>query len=364
MGRIYQRRPGGTYHGYWTDLRGRPRRQSLRTRDAVVARALLRKLELGSADPSAHSGLTLRAAIGNMLAVVAVERASATHAAYTQKGRHLTRLLDGDSLVSDLSRERVLGYIATRQAESADNATIHKELVVLRRSLHEARERRQWDGSIESVVPRIRVVYRPRETRLNPHQAEQLLGQIAARRRLWVTLAMFGGLSLGEVERLRWEHVDFGHRRMRVPGTKRASRWRVVPLTPRLFDALRAAAPQKLLGPVVARWRNVRRDLATAAELAKVPKVTPNDLRRTYASWLKDQGTDSAVVARLLGHTTTKMVDLVYGRLSPETLAAAVERLPGGRSCAAVVQDTSPSGVTNETDETRRAGENRRKVAK
>lgn len=364
MGRIYQRRKGGTWHGYWTDLRGKVRRQSLHTRDAVVARAQLRKLELGSADPAAHSGLTLRAAIGNMLAVVAVERAGATHKAYTQKGRHLTRLLDGDSTVNDLTREHVLGYVAARQAESADNSTIHKELVVLRRALHEARERKQWDGSIESVVPKVRVVYRPRETRLSAHQAEQLLGKVARTRRLWVTLAMFGGLSLGEVERLRWEQVDFGRRQMRVPGTKRTSRWRVVPLTPRLFDALRAAAPQKLLGLVVTRWRNVRRDLAVAAELAKVPKVTPNDLRRTYASWLKDQGTDSAVVARLLGHTSTKMVDLVYGRLSPETLAAAVERLPGGRACVAVVQDASPSRVTNETGETHRTLHTERKVAK
>lgn len=364
MGRIYQRRPGGTWHGYWTDLRGTPRRKSLRTRDQQVARTQLRKLELGSADPAAHSALSLRDAIGNMLAVVAIERAADTHKAYTQKGHHLTRLLGGETPLRDVTRDGVLKYIATRQVETASNSTIHKELVVLRRALAEARERKQWDGAIESVVPKIRVVYRPRETRLSEHQAEQLLGKIAVRRRLWVTLAMFGGLSLGEIERLRWEHVDFSRRCMRVPGTKRTSRWRVVPLTPRLFDALRAGAPKKVLGLVVTRWRNVRRDLAVAAKLAKVPRVTPNDLRRTYASWLKDQGTDSAVVARLLGHTSTKMVDLVYGRLSAETLAAAVERLPGGSACAAVVQDTRASRDTNEIQDTGSNTGNRCKVSK
>jgi integrase len=364
VGRIYQRKPGGTWHGYWTDLRGQPRRQSLRTRDQQVARAKLRKLELGSADPATHSHHTLRDAIGNMLAVVAVERAAATATAYAQKGHHLTRLLGGDTEVGAITRDAVMRYIATRQSETAANGTIHKELVVLRRALAEARTRNLWSGSIEAIVPKVRVVYHPKEVWLDEHQAESFLTKVAARRRLWVMLAMWGGLSLGEVERIRWEHVDFGRAKMRVPGTKRTSRWRVVPITPQLLEALRAGAPKRLLGPIVTRWRNVRRDLARAAELAKVPKVTPNDLRRTFASWLKNQKTDSAVVARLLGHTSTKMVDLVYGRLSEDTLAEAVSRLPGGKPCAAGVQDTRGSRDTNETVDAPAATETRRKSAK
>lgn len=364
MGRIYQRKPGGTWHGYWTDIRGQPQRQSLRTRDQQVARAKLRKLELGSTDPAAHSHLTLREAIGNMLSVVAVERAAATHGAYTQKGHHLTRLLGADTQLDAVTRESVLRYIATRQTETASNSTIHKELVVLRKALEEARTRGLWVGSIESVVPKVRVVYRPKEVWLDEHQAERFLAKVTPRRRLWVTLAMWGGLSLGEVERLRWEHIDLGRGKMRVPGTKRTSRWRVVPITPRLLEALTAAAPRKLLGPIVTRWRNVRRDLARAAELAKVPRVTPNDLRRTYASWLKNQGTDSAVVARLLGHTSTKMVDLVYGRLSEETLAEAVGRLPGGGSRAARVQDARGSRDIDETDDGESGDVSGRKASK
>lgn len=364
MGRIYQRKPGGPWHGYWTGLDGQPHRRSLRTRDQQVARANLRKLELGTADPSTHSGHTLRLAIDDLLAVVGVENAGATHKAYSQKALHLVRLLGGDTPIRSLTRDGGLRYIAARQAETASNSTIHKELVVLRRALAEAQTRKLWDGAVSAVVPKVRVVYRPKETRLDEHQAMRLLTKVAPRRRLWVELAMFGGLSLGEVERLRWEHINLSKESMRVPGTKRTSRWRVVPITPLLLSALTAAAPRKMLGPVVERWRNVRRALAVACEHAKIPKVTPNDLRRTYASWLKDQGTDSAVVARLLGHTSTKMVDLVYGRLSAETLAEAVARLPGGRPRAARVQDVRAFDDTSETTETRASGDPRRKVAK
>jgi integrase len=351
VGRIYQRKPGGTWHGYWTDLRGRPHRKSLGTRDQAVARARLRKLELVATDPAAHSEHTLSAAIGEMLSVVAIERAGATHGAYAQKARHLVRVL-GDIAIADISRDLMLRYIATRQSETASNGTIHKELVVLRRALSEAQTRKKWDGAISAVVPKVRVVYRPKEVWLDERQAERLLDKVTVRRRLWVMLAMYGGLSLGEVERLRWEHIDLKRRSMRVPGTKRASRWRVVQITRRLLDALAAAAPQKTIGPIVTRWRNVRRDLAIACELAKVPRVTPNDLRRTFASWLKNAGEDSAVVARLLGHTSTKMVDLVYGKLSEATMAGAVDRLPGGSACAARVQDTWGNRATSETGET------------
>lgn len=351
MGRIYQRKPGGPWHGYWTDARGRHHRQALGTRDKAVARERLRQLELVSTDPAAHSRHALTSAIADMLAVVAVERAGATHRAYAQKGRHLVRVL-GDVELGELTRDQVLLYVRTRQHETASLSTIHKELVVLRRALAEARNRGLWRGDIAALVPKVRVVYRPREVWLTEHQAEQLLERIAPRRRLWVALGLYGGLSLGEIERLRWEHVDLRARHMRIPGTKREGRWRAIPIAPRLVAELERsapAAPAKRAGPVADRWRNVRRDLAIACEAARVPRVTPNDLRRTFASWLKNQRVDSAVVARLLGHSSTRMVDLVYGRLSEDTLADALDQLPVGGARATGVQDAPASQATSET---------------
>ena len=48
-------------------------------------------------------------------------------------------------------------------------------------------------------------------------------------------------------------------------------------------------------------------------------------LRRTFASKLKQRGVDSMVVARLLGHTTSRLVDTVYGHLDLGTLRGAME---------------------------------------
>jgi integrase len=81
-------------------------------------------------------------------------------------------------------------------------------------------------------------------------------------------------------------------------------------------------------GPVVKRWLNVRRDLADVYTRAGIPTVRPNDLRRTLASWMKQQGEDSAVVAKLVGHSSTRMMDLVYGRLNEENYRTTAGRLP------------------------------------
>jgi integrase len=80
--------------------------------------------------------------------------------------------------------------------------------------------------------------------------------------------------------------------------------------------------------PVVGHWHNVRRDLAQACDRARIERVSPNDLRRTFASWLKQAECDSLAVAKLLGHTSSRMVELVYGHLDQRALEQAVARLP------------------------------------
>ena len=79
---------------------------------------------------------------------------------------------------------------------------------------------------------------------------------------------------------------------------------------------------------MVGRWPNARRDLAGACARDGIGRVSPNHLRRTFASWLKQAGVDSMTVAGLLGHTSSRMVELVYGKLNDLTYRHAVTVLP------------------------------------
>ena len=86
--------------------------------------------------------------------------------------------------------------------------------------------------------------------------------------------------------------------------------------------------------------------------------MTPNDLRLTFASWLVQARESLFVVATLLGHSSTRMVELVYGRLDHATLASAIAKLPGGPGSApsapSAANEDCHAGVTHAV---RNAGE-------
>ncbi len=393
MGRIYRR--GHTWHARWTDTRGEAQRASLRTTDRAVAQVRLRQLELATTDPAAYSGHTLGDALDALFLAMATGNRE-TLGSYQTKGRHLERLLDRSHELARLTRDNVSAYARARLAEGAHPETIRKELVVLRRTLKEASDRGLWKGDTRAIVPTIKSHYHPRErwlTRaeadgvtaaLSPPQTEQRPARVASMlsQRLWFQIAIFAGLRDSEIDSLRWRHVDFGARILQAPGTKTRGAWRKIPIGSELLAALEAAARRAeatgagLDDAVVESWTNVRRDLGIALTTyveggprRRRPKgapprplglrLSPNDLRRTFASWLVQAGVPLLVVARLLGHSSTRMVERVYGHLSDASYRDAIDKLPG---CAAGVQhtvrSTVPSGTRGTPSNSVQNGEN------
>ena len=62
--------------------------------------------------------------------------------------------------------------------------------------------------------------------------------------------------------------------------------------------------------------------LERACARAGIPRCTPNDLRRTYSTWLRADGVPNELSAPTMGHKDTRMLDRVYARLPPELLRA------------------------------------------
>jgi integrase len=63
--------------------------------------------------------------------------------------------------------------------------------------------------------------------------------------------------------------------------------------------------PQGVEGLLFLPWQNVRRDLAQACDRAGIEPCTPNDLRRTCATWLRQAGAAPDLIAPVMGHTDT-----------------------------------------------------------
>ena len=346
MGRIYKR--GGTYYADFVDKRRRRVQRSLRTDDRTVAKARLRDLELATTDSGTHATEVMSDALDYFTETVCASKPAATRTSYEQKARHLSRLL-GALKLDDLTRAHTEKYIAKRLAEGAHTHSVHKELVVLRGALSSAEDRGAFHGVIAKVVPKFKAKYEPRTTYLTPEQFSRLLWNIVApphrgakpatlariermriNRTLYCMLIAFASPRRGELEKLRWEHVDLARNTIRIPKGK--TKGRVVPLHPLLRPWL--AALDRGTGPMIEPWPNDKRELARACVRAGVPRVTPNDLRRSFATWLKQSDVDSAVVAAMMGHTSTAMVDRVYGRLDEGNLRRAIAKLPGANDAA------------------------------
>lgn len=330
MSNVYNRlyRRGAIWHGFYYDKDGRRVRISTRCTQQRAAAVVLARAELQGQGGTLVGGVrySLRAALESFLNAASVELAEGTVSMYRKKGGHLIRLLGENTDLTLLTLDKVRGYIAERLTEGAARSTVSKELVTLRQTLEHAHEEGLFRRLPAEVVPTFRFKYAPRKRWLTPEQSLELIRALPKKRRLWVLLGVLAGPRLGEIERLRWEDVDFVNKVMTVPGTKTEGSLRTVPMTAVLVEVLRKF--RRPNGKVVERWCNVQRDLARHCRRTKLPRVSPNDLRRTFASWLKQKGTDSLVVAHLLGHTTTRMVELVYGQLSRKEYRDAVDSLP------------------------------------
>lgn len=176
------------------------------------------------------------------------------------------------------------------------------------------------------------------ETFLTAEQIPQLLATLQPGRRATVALIIATGMRWAEAMRFSSRDLNRSSWEIHIRGTKTAGSARTI-VVPEMFRGLLDHVPGAL-----APWPSVNLGLRRACARVErqlcaeakgkdgpaptFPRVTPNDLRRTFGSLLVQAGTPLEVVARLMGHSSTAMVYRVYGRFTPGTLAKLV---PNGR---------------------------------
>lgn len=200
------------------------------------------------------------------------------------------------------------------------------------------------------------------------------------------------GARLKELYGIQAEHVDF--RRMSLflaAGTKTKKARRAIPITPVVAETLQGRIDRFGSAPLFPVWDKVTRDLHAAClrierqlnpEKKRAagleggrqryrhdvhgnppPKsqrvrpvhpfdpVTPNDLRRTYASWLAQAGVPHLEAVKLMGHGSSQMLERVYAQFSPKHLQDAVALLPasitGVRTTPATLALKADFGVSD-----------------
>jgi integrase len=231
----------------------------------------------------------------------------------TAEGRwklHLQPFL-GHAKGRDLSTTSLDRYVQKRQSEGAPNATINRELSLVRAAFHAARR----SGTLR-VIPWFPMLREDniRKGFLRDDQYTALANACAAEG-LWLRAAFevahAYGWRRGELLSLRVRQLDFPAKTIRLFDTKNGS-GRVVVMTEKVRELLVACCvgkgPDDLVftrkgEPVV----DMRKAWKRVTDAAGCPGLLFHDLRRTGVRNLRRLGVSETIAMKISGHKTSAM---------------------------------------------------------
>jgi integrase len=317
---IYKR--GGLYWLRTDPVEGTPK--STRSKTLEGAREFLAERERLASNPAytaAHQ-TTLGVWVSRMLANKEQGRAPATALFYRQKAGHLLRLIGATTPLARINSMVVEDYKNRRFAERAHHYTISKEFNALRQTLKMASYAGQYPFNIQQLFPlEFGLGYTPRDTVL-PREQEAIL-KLACTPTQWAHVAFILGSSARYSELFAAQPSDYDRdtKTLRLRGTKTEGSDRVIPVIGSLRHYIVEAFEHLPFG-----WRAITSQLPAICKRAGIARLTPNDLRRTCATRLVEDGVNPYDVIKLTGHVDTKMLKRVYDRSKVESVGAAIEQ--------------------------------------
>jgi integrase len=234
------------------------------------------------------------------------------------------RLL-GNTVLSDLTEERMRDYVRQRQADGASGRTINMELGELSRAIG-----RTW----RELWPRVKKLEERKDVgrAVSPEEQGRLLDVAVTLRspvvRTAIPLLMLTGLRSGEALSLRWRQVDLFNRTVTVGRAKTSSgTGRVIPINDDLakllashrawfterfgepqsdhcvfpFGSPQPTDPEKPVTDISSGWDLVRSLSGVSCRL--------HDLRHTFCTRLAENGVPESTMLALMGHMSRAMLE-------------------------------------------------------
>jgi integrase len=310
---------------WWTRDPFTGQRCSTRCTDIEAARRWRAARERIAADPVHAAAQTSRLGewIGQWLTLKARTASAATMAVARQKLGHWVRIIGADAPLVTIDAPAVDRFVAQRRAEEVSDHTISKEVAHLLAVLRLAKRGRAYAGDLDTLrPPDLHAGYVPRKRALMRPELAALLSELEPHRGALVAVCVALGCRSGEAFRLLPTDIDWQRGTVLIRGSKTAGSRREVPILSLYRPLLERATEHLPLQP----WGKHIRDIKAACRRAGIEECSPNDLRRTHSTLLIEAGVDRDVVRRLLGHTTTAMVDRVYGQPTTQALAILAEQ--------------------------------------
>ena len=324
-------------------VRGKQHEISTGTQDLKLAKRVHRqKLDELAADRQGlrqfitpqHRQVQFRSLLDDLLSDYRVRRVKSFGSVLS----HLKPLREhfGDWRALEITFRAIEAYITARREDQKSNATINRELELLRRALRLAHDRQLLPS-----IPKVRVLTEnnTRQGFFERPDLEAVVAALPAYLRDFTRFAYLTGWRKGEIISLRWTDVDpdAGAIRLR-PEAAKTGRGRTVMLEGDLAELIDRRGHARLLekngdvrvaslvfhrdGKPVGDYRKA---WATACQAAGVPDKLFHDLRRTAARNMVRAGVPERVAMAVTGHLTRSMFDR-YNIIDEQDLRRAAQQ--------------------------------------
>ena len=240
----------------------------------------------------------------------------------------------GSVSAAKLNSSAIRGYIEGRRVEGASDATINRELSIIRRGFSLGRDE---DPPLVHRAPKIPKIAEDnaRQGFLEPEQYEMLLEKLPLRLKALFVCAYHVGTRKGELRKIRIEQVDLEAKAIRLERRQAKSKKpRTLPIYGDMerwlkaqIDSAPAGCPWvfhnghgcRLVGAHLVGW-------AEACNAAGLPGLLFHDLRRSAVRNMKRAGVQDKVAMEISGHKTRSVFDR-YNIVDEGDLHAAGDKL-------------------------------------
>lgn len=221
---------------------------------------------------------------------------------------------------ADLEDLPEVAYAYKRDNAHLAPATVNRRLSILRRVGNLAHRRWAWTDT--PLGDRVHLLTEKNARHLYLTRDEILALAIAARGQAIedaILLAAYTGMRLGEIARLKPEHLHGDV--IRLASDTKTARPRTIPIHPVLIDALARL-------PLPVGIKRIQQGFARARAAIGRPDIHFHDLRHSFASLLVQAGVPLYTAGLLLGHASTKTTQR-YAHLADEHLREAMRKIGG-----------------------------------
>ncbi len=331
---------------YYVD--GVPVREAAHTKDRAVAQALLNKRLGQVASGKTPSPRRERARVSDLLDAYLEDIALNNRRDQKSAKRHVRCLKAalGSRRATSIRSDDIRRYVLARREAGLANASINRELAVLRRSLTLALEHEKVDR-----VPKFTMLKQPppRAGFFEREKFDAVLRHI--RFEVIRDMAVVGywlGWRIGEIIALEPRHVDIARKCIVLePGRTKGGEGRIVFPPPPAWAVIEKWYRNRAAGGRIASRlfhrrgdpvRTIRRHWNAACRAAGHPGMKFHDLRRTAIRNMVRSGIVESVAMKVTGHRTRSVFER-YNIVSEEDLKDVASKMTNG---------TPPNGLSRE----------------